>query len=81
MELLDIETPSRIRGIHSKYNYISYDSTGKECKADICINTDGSKTENHVGAGMVAFKDSREIQTDKEIKRLNKKCTVFQAKL
>jgi hypothetical protein len=76
---LDIETPGRIRGVHPKYNYISFDFTGKECKADICIYTDGSKTENYVRAGMVAFKDSREIHTG--IKILNKECTVFQAEL
>ena len=79
IKLLDIETPGRIRGIHPKYNYISVDFTGKECKADVCIYTDGSKTENHVGAGMVALKDSREIHI--EIKRLKKECSVFQAEL
>ena len=79
IKLLEIGTPSRIRVIHPKYIYLSVDFTGKECKADICIYTDGSKTENYVRAGMVAFKDSREIHTG--IKILNKECTVFQAEL
>jgi hypothetical protein len=61
INLLDIETPGRIRGVHPKYNYI-----GKECKAEVCIYTDGSKPENHVGAGMVALKDSREIQIGRD---------------
>ena len=59
-ELLDIETYGRIRGTHPKYNYISVDFIGKECKTDVCIFTDGSKTENHVEAAMMAFKDSRD---------------------
>ena len=43
------------------------------------IYTDGSKTENHVGASMVAVKDSKEIQIN--IQRLSIMCTVFQAEL
>ena len=67
IKFLDIEISSRIRGIHPKYNYISVDFIIKECKADVCIYTDGSKTENHVGAGMAAFKHSRKIiNRDKE---------------
>jgi len=58
IKLLDIETPGRIRGIHPKHTYISVDFTSREYKAEVCIYTDGSKTESHVGAGMVARKDS-----------------------
>ena len=47
IKLLDIET-GRIRGIHPKNNYISVNFTGKECKAEFCIYTYGTKTENHV---------------------------------
>ena len=43
------------------------------------IYTDGSKTENHVGASMVAEKDSKEIYISAQ--RLIKTCTVFQAEL
>jgi ribonuclease HI len=45
----------------------------------VSIYTDGSKTDQHVGAGMVAIKESREIHT--ESMRLNDDCTVFQAEL
>ena len=43
------------------------------------IFTDGSTTENHVGASMVAEKDSKEIHINTQ--KLNTTCTVFQAKL
>jgi len=43
------------------------------------IFTDGSKTENYVGASMVAVKDSKEIHINTQ--RLNTTCTVFQAEL
>jgi ribonuclease HI len=43
------------------------------------IFTDGSKTENHVGASVVAAKDSKEIHMNTQ--RLNTTCTVFQAEL
>jgi hypothetical protein len=79
IKLLDIETPGRIRGIHPKYNYISVDFTGKECKAEVCIYTDGSKTENHNGESMVPLKESREIHIG--IKRLNNECSVFKAEV
>ena len=47
--------------------------------ANVKIYTDGSKMENHVGASMVAVKDSREIHIN--IQRLNITCTVFQVEL
>jgi ribonuclease HI len=45
----------------------------------VSIYTDGSKTEFHVGAGMVAVQNSREIHI--ETQRLNFECTVLQAEL
>jgi hypothetical protein len=48
-----------------------------EGKADVSIYTDGSKREFHVGAGMVAVQNSREIHI--ETQRLNFECAVFQA--
>jgi len=45
----------------------------------VTLYTDRSKTDKHVGAGMVAMKESREIHT--ESMRLNNDCTVFQAEL
>ena len=50
-----------------------------EGTADVSIYTDGTKTEHHVGAGMVAVKNSREIHI--ETQRLNIECMVFQAEL
>jgi len=43
------------------------------------IITDGSKTEHHLGANMVAEKDFKEIHINTQ--RLNTTCTVFQAEL
>jgi len=51
--------------------------TGVEGTAEVSIYTDGSKTEHHVGGGMVAVKISREIHSVTQ--RLNIECTVFQA--
>jgi len=45
----------------------------------VSIYTDGSKTENHIGASMVAVKNSTEIHT--ETQRLDITCTGFQAEL
>jgi ribonuclease HI len=53
--------------------------SGEEGLAEVTIYTDGSKTDQHVGAGMVAMKESREIHTKST--RLNNDCTVFQAEL
>ena len=77
--LKKIETPTKTRGIHPKDNHISLDLSGKEGNAITKIYTDGSKTENHVGASMVAEKDSKEIYMSTQ--RLVKTCTVFQAEL
>jgi ribonuclease HI len=55
------------------------DLSGTEGKANVSIYTDGSKTENHVGASMVAVENFIEMQI--ETQRLNNTCTVFQAEL
>ena len=55
------------------------DLLGTEGNANVSIYTDGSKTDNHVGASMVAVRDSTEIHV--ETKRLNITCKVFQAEL
>jgi len=59
--LKKIETPTKTRGIHPKDNHISADLSGTVGNTNTKIFTDGSKTENHVGANMVADKDSKEI--------------------
>jgi hypothetical protein len=53
--------------------------SGTEGNANASIYTDCSKTRNHVGASMVAVKDSREIHN--KTQRLDITCTVFQAEL
>jgi hypothetical protein len=78
-ELKKIEIPSKIRNTLPKDNHIRVDLSGTEGKANISIYTDGSKTENHVGASMVAVKNSTEIHI--ETQRLNIIGTVFQAEL
>jgi ribonuclease HI len=67
-ELKKIEIPNKTREIHPK-----------ESNANVAIYTDGSKTEKHVGANMVAAKNSCEIHI--ETQRLHITCTVFQAEL
>ena len=74
-----IENPTKIRGIHPKDNHISVDLSGSEGNANVIIFTNGSKTENHVGASMVAVKDSKEMHINTQ--RLSIMCTVFQAEL
>jgi len=76
-ELKKIEIPTKIRGIHPKDNHISVGLSGSEGNANVIIYTGGSKTENHVGASMVAVKDSKEICINTQ--RLSIMCTVFQA--
>jgi hypothetical protein len=77
--LKKVEMPTKTRGIHPKDNYLRLDLTGTEGNATTKIYTDGSKTENHVGASMVAERDSKEIHISAQ--RLNTACTVFQAEL
>jgi ribonuclease HI len=60
-------------------NHIRVDLSGTEGKTNVSIYTDGSKTENHVGASMVAVENSIEIHRNTQ--RLSITCTVFQAKL
>jgi hypothetical protein len=67
--LKKIETPTKTRGMHPKDNYISVDPSGTVGNANMKIFTDGPKTEYHVGASMVAEKDSKEIHIN--IQRLN----------
>ena len=76
-QLKKIETPIKARGIHPIDSYTHVELTGAEGTAEVSIYTDGSKTEYHVEAGMVAIKNSREVHI--ETQRLNIECTVFQA--
>jgi len=78
-QLKKIEIPTKMRGVHPIYSYIQVELTGTEGTAEVSIYTDGSKTEHHVGAGMVAVKNAREIHI--ETQRLDIECTVFQAEL
>jgi len=68
-----------MRGAHPIVSYIQVELTGTEGRAEVCMYTDGSKTEHHVGAGMIAVKNFREIYIGTQ--RLNIACTIFQAKL
>jgi ribonuclease HI len=56
IELKKLEIPIKTWGIHPRDNYIRVDLSGTEGNAIVSIYADGSKTENHVGAGMVAMK-------------------------
>jgi hypothetical protein len=67
-QLRKIETPIKTKGTNPIDSYLHVELTGVEGIAEVTVYTDGSKTEQHVGAGMVAVKDSREIHTDTEIK-------------
>lgn len=78
-DLKKIEIPIKTRGIHPKDSYIRVNLSGTDCSANVSIYTDGSKTESHVRASMVAVKNSTEIHT--ETQRLNITCTTFQAEL
>ena len=74
-----VETPTKIRDVHPKDNYVKVDLSGAEGKASSTVYTDGSKTENRVGASVVVLKDSKETHIN--IARLNAHCTIFQAEL
>ena len=78
-KLKKIEIPIKTKGIHQRDNHIHVDLSGTEGNAIVSIYTDGSKTENHVGACMDAVKDSTEMHI--ETQKLNKTCTVFQVEL
>jgi ribonuclease HI len=78
-ELKKTEIPNKIRNTHPKDKHIRVDLSGTEGKTNMSIYTDGSKTEHHVGASMVAVENSTEIHI--ETQRLNNTCTVFQAEL
>jgi ribonuclease HI len=78
-QLKKVETPSKRRATNPIDSHIHVELTGTEGTAEIGIYTDGSKTEQHVGAGMVAFEKSRGIYFGTQ--RLHNKCTVFQAEL
>jgi hypothetical protein len=79
-QLKRIETPTKMRGIHPTDSYLHVELTGMEGTAEVSIYTDSSKTQHHVGAGMVVVKNSREIYIE-ETQRLNIECTVFQDEL
>ena len=68
-----------MKGTNPTENHIQVVLSGEEGLAEVTLYTDGSKTDQHVGAGMVAMKESREIHT--ESMRLNNDCTVFQVEL
>jgi hypothetical protein len=57
-ELKKIEIPTKTTGIHPKDNRIRVDLSGTEGNPNVAIQTDGSKTEKHVGARIVAVKNS-----------------------
>ena len=78
-QLKKIETPTKMKGTNPTENHIQVVLSGEEGLAEVTLYTDGSKTDQHVGTGMVAMKESREMHT--ESMRLNNDCTVFQAEL
>ncbi|KAJ9575592.1 hypothetical protein L9F63_007526 [Diploptera punctata] len=78
-KLKKTEVLTRYGGIHPKDNIIAIDYRGTVIPANIQIFTDGSKTENHVGAGLVVEENSKEIYT--ESRRLDNECSIFQAEL
>jgi hypothetical protein len=74
-EVKKITIPNKSRNTHPKDNHTRVDLSGTKGKAKVSIYTDGSKTENHVGASMVAVENSIEIHIDTQ--RLNIECTAF----
>jgi ribonuclease HI len=78
-QLKKIETSTKLKGTNPTENHIQVVLSGEEGLAEVTLHTDGSKTDQHVGAGMVAMKESREIHTDSM--RLKNDCTVFQVEI
>ena len=78
-ELKKTEIPIKTTEIHPKDNNLRVYLSGIEDRANVSIYTDGSKTENNVGASMVAVQNSTEIHI--ETQRLNITRTVSQAEL
>jgi len=79
VQLKNIETPTKMRGDHPIDSYIKVELTGTEGTAEVPILTHGSKTDHHVGAGMVAVRNCREIYIDTHQQHIT--CTVFQTEL
>jgi ribonuclease HI len=73
-QLKKIETPTKLKGTNPTANFIQVVLSGEEGLAEVNIYTDGSKTDQHVGVGMVVMKESSEIHTYNY-------CTIFQAEL
>jgi hypothetical protein len=67
-ELKKIEIPDKIRNTHPKDNHIRVDLSGKESNASVSICTGGSKTEQHVGASLVAVENSKETHRNSKTK-------------
>jgi hypothetical protein len=73
-QLKKIETPTKLKGTNPNEHHIQVVLSRQEGIAEVNLYTDGSKTDQHVGADMVAMKEFREIHT--EAMRPNG-CTVF----
>ena len=74
-----MELPFKTTNINPSEDHICVHTSGKEGVAEVSIYTDGSKTQSHVGSGVVIEHNSKEIHI--EAKRLHTNCTVFQAEL
>ena len=58
-QLKKIETPTKLQGTNPTENHIQVELSGEVGLAEVTLYTDGSETEQHVGAGMVVMKESR----------------------
>lgn len=74
-----IETSAKMGLIHPRDNNIRVDISGSLGEARVRLYSDGSKTIDHVGAGVIAEEDSKEIFI--RAQRLHTECSVFQAEL
>jgi hypothetical protein len=57
-QLKKIEIPTKLKGITPTENHIQVVLSGEKGLAEVNLYTDGSKRNKHVGAGMVAMKES-----------------------